>query len=64
MGRQSLVVSQHQRRTVVAGDDIGHGEGLAGAGDTQKCLLRNARLQSAAEGIDGLGLITRRGKFR
>ena len=33
LGGQRLVVSQHQRRTLHPFDDLGHGEGLAAAGD-------------------------------
>ena len=31
--RQRFVVCQHQRGAVALGNDVGHGKGLAGAGD-------------------------------
>ena len=39
LSRQGLIVSQHQGGTVHLFDDGGHGEGLAGAGDTQQGLF-------------------------
>ena len=33
LGGQRFVVRQHQRRTLHPFDDLGHGEGLAAAGD-------------------------------
>ena len=39
LSSQGLIVSQHQGGTVHLFDDGGHGEGLAGAGDTQQGLF-------------------------
>lgn len=36
---QGLVVGQYQRGLLDLLNDRGHGEGLAGAGDAQQCLL-------------------------
>ena len=36
LGRQGLILSQYQRRLVQLLDHIGHGKGLAGAGDPQQ----------------------------
>jgi len=58
LGGQRLVGGQHQRRTAATGDDIGHGEGLAGAGHTQQDLFRHAGFQIGHQGIDGLRLVT------
>ena len=40
LGGQRLVVAHHQRGAAQAGDDVGHGEGLAAAGDAQQRLVR------------------------
>ena len=46
LGRQGLVVvGQHQRGALHLLDDLGHGVGLAGAGDAQQHLLLQAVLQ-------------------
>ena len=46
LGGECLVRSQHQRRTVEAGDHIGHRERLAAAGDTKKHLVLSGSPQS------------------
>ena len=58
LGGQRLVGGQHQRRASAAGNDIGHGEGLAGAGHAQQNLFRHAGFQIGHQGIDGLRLVT------
>ena len=50
-------MSQHQGGLLHPLDDLGHGVGLAGAGDAQKGLLLQPHLHAPAEGFDGLGLI-------
>ena len=47
--RQRLVVRQNEGRTVDLGDDLGHGKGLAGAGDAQQHLVLLALEQAARE---------------
>jgi hypothetical protein len=42
LGGQRLVVGQHQRGALHLLDDLGHGIGLAGAGDAQQHLLGQA----------------------
>jgi hypothetical protein len=39
-------------------DDVGDGEGLAGAGDTEQCLVFLSRVQSLDELSDGFRLVT------
>ena len=58
LGGQRLVGGQHQRRTAATGNDIGHGEGLAGAGHAQQYLFRHTGFQIGHQGIDGLRLVT------
>ena len=50
-------MSQNQCRTVDAGDDIGHGEGLARAGDAEERLIPIAGVEAVYQLINGLGLI-------
>ncbi len=57
LGRQRLVVGQHQRGALDLLDDLGHGVGLAGAGDAQQDLLPQAVFDALCQGLDGLGLI-------
>ena len=57
LGSQGLVVGQHQGRAVEPLDDVGHGEGLAGAGDAQHHLLMKAQLDAPGQGLDGLRLV-------
>ena len=53
-----------QGRPVERLNDIGHGEGLAGASDAQQGLKLVALLESVDQFLDGLGLIARRLVFR
>ena len=57
LGRQGLVVGQHQGGTVEPGDDVCHGEGLAGAGDAQQHLLLQAVFQAKDQVVNGLRLV-------
>ena len=64
LGRQRLVVGQHQRGAVHLFDDLGHGVRLAGAGDALEHLLPQAVLQPLRQLLDGLGLIAGGAVFR
>ena len=54
---QRLVVRQDQRRPVRLLDDLGHGEGLARAGDAQQHLVLLARRKATRQLVDGPRLI-------
>ena len=58
--RERLVVAQDERRTLQVGNDVCHGEGLSGAGDTEQSDITNALVQSVGELCDGLRLVSRR----
>ena len=64
LGRQSLVGRQNQRRAVDRGDDIGHGKGLAGTGNTQQDLAFCTAEDLFGDGLDGLGLVSAGFEFR
>ena len=57
LGGQGLVVGQHQRGSLYLLDDLGHGVGLAGAGDALEHLLPQAQIHALGQLFDGLGLI-------
>ena len=57
--REGLVMRQHQCGAVGGGDDISHGIGLAGTGDTQQNLLLQAHIETVYQLADGLRLIAR-----
>ena len=57
LGGQGLVVGQHQGGPLDLLDDLGHGKGLAGAGDAQKGLLVQPHLDALGQGLDGLRLV-------
>ena len=57
LGRQGLVMGQHQGGPVQPGDDVGHGKGLAAAGDAQQHLLINAVLNAGHQAVYGLRLV-------
>ena len=57
LGGQGLVVGQHQGGPLDGLDDLGHGEGLAGAGDAQEDLLLQSVLDPRRQGGDGLRLV-------
>ena len=54
---ERFVVRQDQRGAIGALDDLGHGEGLAGAGDAEQDLMLFAGFEAADELVDGCGLI-------
>ena len=49
---------QHQRRAIHLGDDFGHSEGFARAGDAEQHLMLVASLDARHQLRDGLGLIS------
>ena len=55
--RQRLVVGHHQGRAVHPGDDLGHGEGLAGAGHAEQRLVRVTALEPGDQLRHGMDLI-------
>ena len=59
LGGQGLVVGQHQGGPLDLLDDLGHGEGLARAGDAQKHLMLEALFNALSQRGDGLRLIAR-----
>ena len=61
---QRLVGRHHQRRAALARDDVGHGEGLARAGDAQQHLVALARLDAGDELLDRCGLVAGRRVIR
>ena len=58
LGRQRLVVAHHQGGTLHPLYDVGHGEGLAAAGNAQQCLGSVAPAQAFHQFIHRLGLVT------
>ena len=64
LGRQGLVVGQHQGGPLDPLDDLGHGVGLAAASDAQQHLVPQAVFDAAGQGVDGLGLVPAGGVFR
>src|SRR6266436_1685824 len=60
LGRQGLVVGQHERGASEPGDDVGHGHRLAGAGDAQERLVAVVAREARHELPDGARLIPRR----
>ncbi len=57
LGGQRLVVRHHQRGPLLLLDDVGHGEGLAGAGHAHEHLVLGAGLEPVDQGFDGLRLV-------
>ena len=57
LGGQGLVVGEDQGRPLGRLDDLGHGEGLAGAGDAQQHLVPLALLDARHQLGDGGGLV-------
>ena len=57
---QRLVGREHDGRAAHLRDDVGHREGLAGAGDAQQRLEGEAVLHALAQLRDGRGLVARR----
>uniref|UniRef100_A0A0N5A6Y0 NAD-specific glutamate dehydrogenase n=1 Tax=Parastrongyloides trichosuri TaxID=131310 RepID=A0A0N5A6Y0_PARTI len=64
LGRQRLVVGQDQGRALGLFDHLGHGEGLARAGDAQQHLLAIALVRLGHKLGDGRGLVPRGLVFR
>ena len=57
LGGQRLVVGQHQGGALDLLDDLGHGEGLARAGDAQEGLLVQTHLNAVGQHLNGLRLV-------
>ena len=57
---ERLVVGQHERRAVHLGDDRGHRERLAAAGDAEQHLVLVAAQQAGRELVDRAGLVAPR----
>ena len=64
LSRQGLVVSKNKCGAVHLSDDVRHGEGLSGAGDSEQGLLLVAGFYALDQPADGGGLISGRGIFR
>ncbi|OPZ77832.1 MAG: hypothetical protein BWY77_01623 [bacterium ADurb.Bin431] len=62
LGRQGLVVRDDQGRTVDAGDDVGHGEGLAAASHPEQGLVAIPAPQPLDKLFDRLGLVALKGE--
>jgi hypothetical protein len=60
--RQGLVRRQHQRRATQPRDHVGHGVGLARAGDAEQGLEREAVVEALGQQADRLGLVAGRRK--
>ncbi len=57
LGSQGLIVGQDQRRAIRLLDDLGHGEGLARAGDPEQGLVLLAGGQPGDEFLDRAALV-------
>ncbi len=64
LGRQRLVVSQHQGRLLVLGDGPGYGRRFARSRCTQERLVAHALGQSVDQTLDRRGLVSGRLKIR
>jgi hypothetical protein len=64
LGCQGLVMGNDQGGSLYPLNYVGHGEGLSGAGDSQKDLLRSPLLNPLAQGVNGLRLIAFGLEFR
>ena len=62
LGGQGLVVGQHQRGLLHLLNDLGHGIGLAAAGNTQQHLELVTRQHAPRQLFYGLGLVSLRGE--
>jgi hypothetical protein len=60
LGRERLVVAEHERGAVHVRDDVRHREGLAGAGRAEQHLVLHAADHAGRELMDRLGLIALR----
>ena len=57
LGGEGLVVREDERGALDLLDDLGHGEGLAGAGDAEQDLVLLAGGEAGDEFGDGAGLV-------
>ena len=57
LGGEGLVVGQDEGGAVGLLDDLGHGEGLAGAGDAEQHLVLFSGGEAVDELLDGAGLV-------
>ena len=57
LGGERLIVREDDRGAVELLDHLGHGEGLAGAGDAEEDLIAVAIAEAANELRDGFGLV-------
>ncbi len=64
LGGEGLVVAEDEDGAVLRGDDVGHGEGLAAAGDAEEALVLVAGAQGFEELADGLLLVAGRREVR
>ena len=62
--RQRLVMTKHQGGLIDVGNDIGHGEGLAGTRHSEQHLRLVAAPDAVGKLADSLGLVARGLKFR
>ena len=60
LGGEGLVVGDDEGRTLELLDDVGHGEGLAAAGDAHKSLGVKSLACAFHQAVDGLRLVSRR----
>ena len=60
LGGEGLVVGQDEGGAADGLDDLGHGEGFAGAGDAEEDLVLLALADAAREFSDGVFLIAAR----
>ena len=60
---QGLVGRQHQGRSLHPGNDLGHGKGLAAAGDAEQNLVTQPLFDAVDQLFDGPGLVSGRGEF-
>ena len=58
LGGEGLVVREDEGGAVELLDDLGHGEGFAGAGDAEQDLVLVAGVEAGDELADGAGLVS------
>ncbi len=63
LGGEGFVVGEDEGGAVELGDDLGHGEGFAGAGDAEENLILFAGGDAVDEGCDGGRLVALGGVF-
>ena len=54
---EGLVMGEDERGAIDGADDLGHGEGFAGAGDAEQDLVFVAGLEAGDEFADGTRLV-------